>query len=106
MTGISLPEILIASHIKAWKDSSESERFDPDNGILLSPAIDALFDRHLITFDASGYVKLSPELEVHHYERLGVTSGTKIPVDEGMKPYLAVHEKKFAIRKRWYRQNH
>ncbi len=40
--------ILIASHIKPWRFSNDEERLDPNNGILLSPNIDALFDINII----------------------------------------------------------
>jgi hypothetical protein len=50
LTGIKVPELLIASHIKSWKDSDDIERLDGANGLLLSANIDKLFDRHLITF--------------------------------------------------------
>lgn len=54
VTGVTDKRVLVASHIKAWKDSSNAERISGYNGILLSPHIDALFDDHLITFDDSG----------------------------------------------------
>ena len=54
MTGCNLEEILIASHIVPWKDCTDEERLDVDNGLLLSPNYDALFDKHLISFDEDG----------------------------------------------------
>jgi len=45
VTNYSRNEILIASHIVPWKDSTNQERLDRNNGILLSPTYDALFDR-------------------------------------------------------------
>lgn len=50
LTGISVPEMLIASHIKPWRDSSNSERLDPMNGLLLVAHADRLFDRYLMSF--------------------------------------------------------
>lgn len=50
LTGINLPELLIASHIKPWRESSDSERLDPANGLLLAAHADKLFDRHLLSF--------------------------------------------------------
>lgn len=46
--------MLRASHIRPWRDSSNGERLDPSNGLLLAAHLDALFDSHLITFDDSG----------------------------------------------------
>jgi len=51
LTGIALPELLIASHIKPWRDSTNEERLDPANGLLLAVHADKLFDRHLLSFD-------------------------------------------------------
>ncbi|MBK8626268.1 MAG: HNH endonuclease [Saprospiraceae bacterium] len=56
VTGISNPNLLIASHIKPWKDSNNQERLDPNNGILLTPTFDKLFDKFLITFNENGNI--------------------------------------------------
>lgn len=56
ITGISNPDLLIASHIKPWKDSNNKERLDPNNGILLTPTFDKLFDKFLITFNENGNI--------------------------------------------------
>ena len=42
ITGVSDPPFLIASHIKPWKVSSNDERLDGNNGLLLSPHLDNL----------------------------------------------------------------
>ena len=48
VTGISIPELLIASHIKPWA-KDEKNRLNPSNGICLSATFDKAFDRGLIT---------------------------------------------------------
>jgi predicted restriction endonuclease len=53
---------LRASHIKPWKDSSDQEKIDGNNGLLLSPHVDHLFDRGYITFKDSGDLVVSKEL--------------------------------------------
>lgn len=50
LTGLAVPEMLIASHIKPWRDSTNAERLDPMNGLLLVAHADKLFDRHLMSF--------------------------------------------------------
>lgn len=50
VTGLALPELLVASHIKPWAEG-ERYRADPRNGILLNALLDRAFDRHLISFD-------------------------------------------------------
>ena len=54
VTGVENPEYLIASHIKPWSQSSNAERLDGANGLLLSPHIDHLFDRGYISFTDDG----------------------------------------------------
>lgn len=73
VTGFTNPKILIASHIVPWKTSNDNERLDVNNGILLSPVYDALFDKHLITFENSGRIQLSNLIEKSAYKQIGVT---------------------------------
>jgi putative restriction endonuclease len=54
VTGLARQDFLVASHIKPWRDCSNSERLSGANGLLLSPHLDKLFDRHWISFDSSG----------------------------------------------------
>lgn len=55
-TGITDSKLLVASHIKPWRDSNNIERLDIENGILLTPTFDKLFDKFLITFDENGHL--------------------------------------------------
>ncbi len=71
-------EVLIASHIVGWKNSSNEERLDVHNGILLSPTYDALFDKHLISFENNGKIILSDSIEPSAYLKIGVTGSEKI----------------------------
>ena len=60
LTGITEPELLRASHIRAWADcTSDEERLDVHNGLLLSALWDAAFDRHLVSFEDDGTPKRS-----------------------------------------------
>ncbi|MDR2965180.1 MAG: HNH endonuclease [Treponema sp.] len=56
VTDIDFIEILIASHIKPWKESSNEERLNGNNGILLSPHIDKIFDKYFISFSDDGKI--------------------------------------------------
>lgn len=49
ITGICAPQLLIASHIKPWKNSSETEKTNPRNGLCLNALHDKAFDQGLIT---------------------------------------------------------
>lgn len=73
ITGYSNLDILIASHIVPWSVSDNNERLDVHNGILLSPTYDALFDRHLISFENNGKIILSETIEENAYRKIGVT---------------------------------
>lgn len=77
VTGYSKNEVLIASHILPWKDATNEQRLDVNNGILLSPTYDALFDQHLISFENSGKILLSERLLTTEYHKLGV-SGNEV----------------------------
>lgn len=50
MSGVSSKKLLIASHIKPWAVSTNEERLREENGLLLAPTYDKLFDYGLITF--------------------------------------------------------
>ena len=54
VTGLRRREFLVASHIKPWRDCDNHERLSGANGLLLSPHVDKLFDRHWISFDSGG----------------------------------------------------
>ncbi|MEX2633682.1 MAG: HNH endonuclease [Balneolales bacterium] len=88
--------ILIASHIVPWKDATDEERLDVENGILLSPTYDALFDQHIITFDNKGDIILSNSIELAAYQKIGVTGGECLcALSDGMVGYLDEHQKEF-----------
>jgi len=91
VTGLDLEEVLIASHIVPWRASSEDERLDPNNGILLSPTYDALFDKHLISFSDDGNILVSSSLTAEQRIAAGINTNEKIKINEGMKAYLSRH---------------
>ena len=66
VTGSNVLSILIASHIIPCSEASDYERLDVDNGILLSPLYDALFDKHVISFDDAGDILFSAILTNDH----------------------------------------
>lgn len=96
VTGFDRLDLLVASHIVPWKDSNNNERLDFNNGILLSPTYDALFDLHLITFENNGKILLSEEIEPEAYKKIGVTGKEKIKgLSDSNIEYLKVHQKGF-----------
>ena len=78
VTNFNKLDILIASHIVPWSKATDQERLDVNNGLLLSPTYDALFDKHLITFDNKGKIQLSDKIEFFAYQKIGVTGKEQI----------------------------
>ena len=78
VTNFNKLDILIASHIVPWSKATDHERLDVNNGLLLSPIYDALFDKHLITFDNKGKIQLSDKIENSAYQKIGVTGREQI----------------------------
>jgi hypothetical protein len=98
VNGFDKLNILIASHIVPWADSNDMERLDVDNGLLLSPNYDALFDRHLISFENSGKIILSDSIEEQAYQRIGVTGDEKIQnLSQFNFNYLERHRVRFEM---------
>lgn len=56
LTGLRVLQHLRANLIKPWRDSSDAKRLDGNNGLLLSPHVDHLFDQGYLTFEADGVV--------------------------------------------------
>src|SRR5205807_1990193 len=62
VTGVEMPAVLTASHIKPWRCATNAERLDQNNGLLLLAQYDRLFDRGFISFADDGGILLSPAL--------------------------------------------
>jgi predicted restriction endonuclease len=80
---------LVASHIKPWRASTNTERLDPFNGLALTPNIDRTFDTGLITFDEDGLIRLSPLLSSP--KELGITTNLKIILPQESISYMTFH---------------
>jgi putative restriction endonuclease len=60
ISGLNQPRLLIASHIKPWKDSNPAtERTNPRNGLCLSALYDKAFDEGLMTIATDFRIVLS-----------------------------------------------
>lgn len=64
VTGISVPELLVASHILPWS-SDIPNRLNPSNGLCLNALHDRAFDRGLMTVTGSGIVRFHKSLRSH-----------------------------------------
>ena len=99
LTGVSEKTLLIASHIKSWNASSDFERLDPQNGLLLSPDADKLFDLGLISFADDGSLLVSSRLAVNDLQKCGIDIDMKLQVvvEEPRAKYLAYHRNQFGF---------
>ena len=101
VSGIKTIELLIASHIVPWSESTADQKTDPDNGLLLSVTWDALFDKGFVSFDDDGNLMRSEQLNDDTVSRLGVTTAVNLRKElltVGRRKYLAKHrEKKFKL---------
>jgi hypothetical protein len=91
---------LIASHIQPWAKSSDKDRVDGFNGLLLPPNYDYLFDKHLITFSDDGKMMFHDDtlqgIQVL-YDVLGINRNAKLrqPLQQEHIRFLAEHREEF-----------
>lgn len=97
VTGVSEPCLLRASHAKPWnKCETGKERLSPFNGFLLNVALDALFDKFLISFADDGSILLAPSLKPAELAAVGITPEMHIfGIRSEHKPFLKYHRAQF-----------
>lgn len=93
LCNVTKEDHLRASHIKPWSVSEPKEKLDVDNGLLLCPNHDSLFDKGHISFDDDGSIIISSQLDMTNRAFMNVTESMKIAVIEGNKKYLDYHRK-------------
>ena len=97
VTGIAVPGLLRASHAKPWAEcANDNERLNVFNGFLLTAHLDALFDRHLMTFSTTGEALFAKEITPSILASLGL----KRPVNlrwlrDDHEVFLAYHRAAF-----------
>lgn len=85
------PDLLIASHIKPWCESEPNQKLDIENGFLLCPNHDKLFDSGLISFDNDGKIIISDKLGEADREAFGVNENMVIDLTDANQEYLKHH---------------
>lgn len=98
VTGCGLTEALRASHIRSWRESSNEERLDSDNGLPLVASIDALFDKALITFSDNGAMQVAPGISQEDRRILGVPVSLRKGLGTKQRAYMATHRELFMQR--------
>lgn len=91
LCNVKSKELLIASHIKPWAASNKNEKLDENNGFLLCPNHDALFDKGFITFEDDGKIKISKLLSEQDKLFLNVKNDMKIALNDENRKYLEYH---------------
>jgi hypothetical protein len=99
VTGVEDPRLLIASHIKPWRDASNADRINGYNGIMLSPHVDALFDERLISFEDDGRMLVHPSLRQDVLDRWSIDRHIHVEAFRAeQSPFLEHHRKLFSIK--------
>ncbi|EOH95245.1 HNH endonuclease [Enterococcus pallens] len=89
--GIKYRQVLIASHIIPWTCSSDENKIDIENGLILCAQHDRLFDKGLITFNKDGYIQISSLISSSDYEKLQILDCQKLEVSKKMAENLDYH---------------
>ncbi|MCB5198879.1 HNH endonuclease [Loktanella sp. TSTF-M6] len=92
VTGLSETALLVASHIKPWRDCRENpdDCLNPDNALLLSPNWDTLFDKGFISFADGGALLISKRLSEASRRSLGIEA-LNVSLSERQRYYLIHH---------------
>ncbi|MFE8597796.1 HNH endonuclease [Archangium violaceum] len=93
VTGLAVPALLRASHIKPWADcKTDAERLDVYNGILLAPHLDAAFDLGFITVQDDGSIVVGDALDADARAILGLDQPMRVrSLADGHRAYLPWH---------------
>lgn len=104
LTGIDIPQLLLASHIIPWRDKQhKKDRLNPENGICLSALYDKAFDKGFITFSPDDYtVQLSSallenETKEYYEQHFGCIIGRRLALPTEYLPnrdFLAYHRER------------
>jgi predicted restriction endonuclease len=89
LTGYEATGILIASHIKPWREAGPRERLDHYNGLLLLPNLDKAFDLGYISFVESGGIIISDHIEAP--DALGIDRSMRVHLAMQHQDYMAFH---------------
>lgn len=93
LCNVSNRNLLVASHIKPWSESEPDEKVDSDNGFLMCPNHDRLFDQGWISFDDNGNIIIANRLSLESRMPLNIRDNMKVSLTEKNKKYLQFHRK-------------
>ncbi|RKQ32304.1 HNH endonuclease [Oceanobacillus halophilus] len=93
LCGVTDERFLIASHIKPWNKSNNYERLDVNNGLLLCPNHDALFDKGYVTFNDNGDILISSSIDEPTCILLNIHNQIKLKINKKQMEYMKWHRK-------------
>lgn len=93
VTGCTTAELLVASHVKPWRDCEVSDALDVCNGLLLTPNLDKVFDLGYISFQDTGEIIFSLMLTARRAFELGISLQMKLQKDliAEQRKYMQYH---------------
>ncbi|TFW13299.1 HNH endonuclease [Duganella callida] len=95
LTGLQNTNLMVASHIEAWALCNNEQRLDVNNGLLLAPHIDRLFDQGLISFSNQGLLQIATRLNLEDRGILGLDRFTRLrDLTTANVSYLIKHQRR------------
>lgn len=93
ITGVGIPQVLVASHIKPWAACDNRERLDINNGLILSATYDRLFDSGFISFNERGNLLIAKFINNVNRDLLSLDSKREYQIgySTSMRDYLQYH---------------
>lgn len=91
LCSLSIPSLLVASHIVPWAIADDLQKVDTNNGLLLCVTHDALFDNGFISFSEDGQILISKEVPIAEYSRLDIDKQMRINLSPEQKNYMRFH---------------
>lgn len=91
VTGCAEVALLRASHIRPWANCDNNDRLCKYNGLLLCVHLDALFDRGLISFDQSGKIIISNQVNGADLNAINIHSNLQVALVDQHQTYLQFH---------------
>jgi predicted restriction endonuclease len=91
LCSVDEPSLLVASHIKPWSVSDSHEKLDINNGLILCPNHDKLFDAGYISFDEQGKIVISDSLSQTNRMVMHITDTMSIDVNDDNAEYMRFH---------------
>lgn len=91
LCGVTDSRLLIASHIKPWSKSEDKEKLDVNNGFLMCPNHDKLFDQGWISFNDNGEIIMSDELSPVDRVFMNINDSMSVELNDDNRKYLEYH---------------